>query len=128
VGWKSISALYKGLFSEDGDVKMQHENTKIKMLAKGKVACLTCDQHISGTYQGKAFLVEGVRVTWVLEEQDHCWRIVHAHWSLPSVPAANVEDEPVMTSGERADRATRTQLRMLQSCLELFHLDMADTK
>jgi uncharacterized protein (TIGR02246 family) len=88
VGWKSVAEVYKGLFSMSGDVEIRHTNIAVKILASGTAACLTCDQNISGTIQGRAFAIEGVRVTWVLEKEEGQWRIVHAHWSVPSMPDA----------------------------------------
>lgn len=88
VGWQRVAEVYKAMFSASGEVKMRHENIAIRMLASGKAACLVCDQDISGTYQGKGFALKGVRVTWVLEKQGNRWRIVHAHWSSPSIPDA----------------------------------------
>jgi uncharacterized protein (TIGR02246 family) len=93
VGWTTVAEVYKGLFYVSGDVKMQHTSISIKMLASGSAACLTCDQNIKGTIQGKAFAFEGMRMTCVLEKQQGHWRIVHGHWSLPSIPDANASDE-----------------------------------
>lgn len=87
-GWKNVAEMYKAVFSASGEVKVRHKNIRVKMLASGKAACLVCDQDLNGTYQGKTFTLEGVRVTWVLEKQEGQWRIVHAHWSLPAGPEA----------------------------------------
>ncbi len=88
VGWKSVAEVYKGLFSISGEVRFRHTNIAIKILASGTAACLTCDQNVSGTIQGRAFAVEGVRASWVLEKEEGQWRIVHAHWSVPLTPIA----------------------------------------
>ncbi len=89
VGWKGVEEVYRGLFSVSGEVKIRHTNIAIKILASGTAAFLICDQNVSGTIQGSVFALEGVRATWVLEKEEGQWRIVHAHWSVPSaVPHA----------------------------------------
>jgi len=98
VGWENVAQLYKGLFSKSGGVKMRHENISIKMLAGGKAACLTCDQDISGEFNGDAFAIEGVGMTCVLAKKGGNWRIVHVHWSLPAKPEEDMEDEQRLRS------------------------------
>jgi ketosteroid isomerase-like protein len=93
VGWTTVAEVYKGLFSVSGDVKMQHTNVSVKLLASGSAAFLTCKQTVKGTAQGKAFAYEDVRMTCVLEKQQGHWRIVHGHWSLPSTTDAQAGDE-----------------------------------
>jgi uncharacterized protein (TIGR02246 family) len=84
VGWKNVAAWYKALFSSEDKFRMQHSNIAIRIFGSGQSACLVCDQDGSGTYQGEAFIFEGVRTTWVLEKQEGQWRVIHAHWSLPT--------------------------------------------
>ncbi len=84
VGWKSVAAVFKALSSSEDILKVRHNNIQIKLFASGKAACLTCNQDAIMTYQGKPFTFEDVRMTWVLENKEGQWRVIHAHWSLPA--------------------------------------------
>lgn len=97
LGWATVADVYKRLFSISEEVKMQHTNVSIKMLASGSAACLTCNQNVQWKIQGKAVTLDGVRMTCVLEKQEGHWRIVHGHWSLPSTTETNASTgrEPV---------------------------------
>lgn len=101
VGWPAVAELYKEIFSASDSLRMQHTNVSIKMLAAGSAACVTCNQKVDWTFQGKAYGYEGIRMTCVLEKQHGHWRIVHGHWSLPST------EEPKVRKPDRTGRTPR---------------------
>ena len=84
VGWPAVARLYQGLFSASNAVKMEHTNVAVKIFTEGAAACVTCNQMVEWTVQGKTYCHERIRTTFVLEKQKGTWRIVHGHWSLPS--------------------------------------------
>ena len=83
IGWISWKQRLQKHFGSFENVDISYENTVIKISKSGKFSWLSCIANTEYTYKGKPGIMNGLRMTWVLEKRNKNWIIVHAHFSFP---------------------------------------------
>lgn len=84
-GWEKMNQLVHQAFKENRKAEVKFRDAQVRVFPSKKAAWLTC--YLDGHFEAgdKVTAIKGIRTTWILEKREGQWRIVHAHWSLPSL-------------------------------------------
>lgn len=84
-GWASIQGGLQKQFADAESTKLEVKEQVIKVDTTGDTAWFWEAADLSMMYKGKPFMVQGLRITGVLEKKEGKWLLVHSHMSMPFV-------------------------------------------
>jgi len=83
VGWKMTQAYIEKYFSSVDRIEIKLKDQRIKVHRSGEAAWFSEVLHWREIEQGKSFVIDGLRITGVLEKRDGRWFVVQLHASGP---------------------------------------------
>jgi ketosteroid isomerase-like protein len=83
VGWEPWKESLNAMFESFDEIVLEARDQSITVNEAGMVAWVTGFYDWTLTAMGEPMVIDGMRVTWILEKRSGGWVICHMHGSMP---------------------------------------------